>query len=287
MSTPKYIEQRNRVMLGTLPEDFLRVDSPESSVDGRPNSPSQNQNPQVAQQQQNPAQSSCATQITLCIVQAQLVKNYSLTKMDPYCRIRIGHAVFETHTDVRGGKFPSWNKTITSYIPRGIKTIHLEIFDERTLAPDERIAFADFELTDEALQGKFIDTWVPLNGKQGEGKEGSINITIYIRNVPYWSSIMPNPAPMMVVPQPGLGLWPYYVSGRPIQVGYPVGQQPLQNPNYFPTHQPQPYQPSEDDIKQLQEMFPSYDKEVIMGVMENYRGNKEQAITSLLSLSDK
>ncbi|XP_055940197.1 toll-interacting protein B-like isoform X1 [Argiope bruennichi] len=282
MTTPRYIEQRNRVMLGSLPEDFLRVESADSR-DGTTNAHSQTR--QGTQHQQNYAQANMATQITLGVVGAQLAKNYSITKMDPYVRVRIGHAVFETQTDVRGGKFPSWNKTITAYLPHGIRTIHIEIFDENTLIPDERIAYADYVLTDEALQGKFVDTWVPLSGKQGEGKEGSINITIYIRSVPYWSSVMPAAAPLMVIPQPSLGVWPYYVGGQPIS----ICPQPVQNPNYpAPVQPPQPnYQPSEDDIKQMQEMFPSYDREVILGVLENHRGNKDQAITSLLSLGDK
>lgn len=36
--------------------------------------------------------------------------------MDPYVRLRIGHTIYETQADVRGGKFPNWNKTITSYV---------------------------------------------------------------------------------------------------------------------------------------------------------------------------
>lgn len=282
MTTPKYVEQRNRVMLGNLPDDFLRVDSPQQ-VDGSAHGMSHTL--QTAEQQ-NGAQANSTKQITICVIQAQLAKNYSLTKMDPYVRVRIGHSVFETHTDMSGGKFPNWNKTITSYLPPGIKTIHLEIFDERTLTSDERIAYTDYVIPDEALGGKFIDTWIPLSGKQGQEKEGSINITIYIRSVPYWSSVMPQPSPLMVVPQHPIGMMPYYIPGQPVTVQYPVGPQPLQNPNYaYPPAQP--YRPSEADVKQMQEMFPSFDKEVIMGVLENCRGNKEQTITSLLSLSDK
>lgn len=284
MATAKYEEKRKNVMVGNLPEDFLRVSPPNSGT----SSPTSNGPSVQPVQQRNFGPHSAVSQITLCIVQAQLTKNYSLTKMDPYVRVRIGHTVYETHADVRSGKFPNWNKTITSYLPQGIKTIYIEVFDEHTITADERIAQAEYSLPEEALQGKFVDTWIPLNGRQGEGKEGSINITVYITSTPY-SPMMSSAAPIMVVPQPAITPMPYYMSGRPV-VQYPMVQ-PMINPNYaYPAVQQQmqcPPPPTEEDIKQLQEMFPSFDREVILGVLENSGRNKEQAISSLLSLSEK
>jgi len=287
MATAKYIDKRKHVMVGNLPDDFLRVNTTNSEV----SSPTRNsQSASQAVQQRYFGPNNAASQITICVVQAQLAKNYSLTKMDPYVRIRIGHTVYETQADVRAGKFPNWNKTITSYLPHGIKSIYIEVFDEHTLTADERIAHAEYILPEEALQGKFVDTWVPLSGRQGEEKEGSINITVYITPTPYQSPMLPAATPIMVVPQPAYAPLSYYTPTRSV-IQYPMVQ-PVMNPSYvYPSMQQQQQQcrppPSEEDIKQLQEMFPSYDKEVILGVLESSGRNKEQAITSLLTLSEK
>ncbi|RCN28784.1 hypothetical protein ANCCAN_25470 [Ancylostoma caninum] len=50
--------------------------------------------------------------------------------MDPYCRLRVGHAVFETQTKLSGGRSPVWNRTVHAYLPNGVESIYIQIFDE-------------------------------------------------------------------------------------------------------------------------------------------------------------
>lgn len=68
--------------------------------------------------------------ISITIVEAKLAKNYGLVRMDPYCRIRIGNTVFETPTSISGGKSPKWNRIVNAYLPYGVESVYLQVFDE-------------------------------------------------------------------------------------------------------------------------------------------------------------
>ena len=50
------------------------------------------------------------------IVEAKLTKNYGLTKMDPFVRMKLGNKIFETQTCYHGSKNPVWKKTVLWYL---------------------------------------------------------------------------------------------------------------------------------------------------------------------------
>lgn len=67
------------------------------------------------------------------MVEAKLAKNYGIIRMDPYCRIRVGNAVFETQVHAKGGKAPRWDYIMNAYLPHGVESIYLQIYDEVSL----------------------------------------------------------------------------------------------------------------------------------------------------------
>lgn len=101
--------------VGDLPKDFLRLDVVSLNESAcRLQQEAADQQAAMALQQTI----ACAqgdrdrNRLNISIVQARLVKNYGITRMDPYVRLRVGHCVYETQTDPNGGKTPKWHKTI-------------------------------------------------------------------------------------------------------------------------------------------------------------------------------
>ncbi|XP_059061092.1 toll-interacting protein-like isoform X1 [Achroia grisella] len=177
MSDDRNEERRRRVLLGPLPAGFLRTDGTTDSVDA-------DYQAALALQQQLcgntlPAAGPPLTaRLSVTIAQAKLVKNYGLTRMDPYVRMRVGHCIYETHTDPSGGKTPRWNKVVHCLLPPGVNSMYLEIFDECSFTMDELIAWVHITIPPAVLNGETHEDWYPLNGKQGDGVEGMINLVL-------------------------------------------------------------------------------------------------------------
>lgn len=256
--------RRSQVMVGELPGDFLRI--------GCPNQQQYMTDERVAQILQAQQQAGYTTlpanirgKLCISVVQAKLVKNYGLTRMDPYCRIRVGHSVIETPTASSGGKNPQWAREVQCYLPHGVENIYVEIFDEKSFTNDDRIAWSYITIPHASLNGETVDEWFQLSGRQGDEKEGSINLILSFTPVDQIQTQAP-----VVMPQvytfPPVGVYP------PQQI--PM-QPPLeQGPGYSP-----------EEFNMVKEMFPNMEEEVIKSVFAANGGNKDATINSLLQMS--
>ena len=65
--------------------------------------------------------------LTCTVAEAKLTRNYGIARMDPYCRIRIGHCVYETPTCPNGAREPKWNKTFNCFLLQGVTHIDVEV----------------------------------------------------------------------------------------------------------------------------------------------------------------
>ncbi|KAG7304933.1 hypothetical protein JYU34_010347 [Plutella xylostella] len=267
--TDRNEERRRRVLLGPLPASFLRADVATDTLDADYEAALALHQTMSGAMQMPATGPPLQARLSITIAQAKLVKNYGLTRMDPYVRVRVGHCIYETHTDPSGGKTPRWNKVIHCLLPPGVNSIYLEIFDECSFTMDELIAWAHIGIPPAVIKGETHEDWYPLNGKQGDGMEGMINLVL---------SYAVTPAPTMAY-QP--------VMMFPGGMGYMPYQQAM--PQQVPQPQPQPPQPqpvTEEQLEQIKEMFPSMEKEVIKSVLEANNGDKDAAINSLLQMSE-
>jgi toll-interacting protein len=208
--------------------------------------------------------------LLISVMQAKLVKNYGMTRMDPYVRIHIGHNIYETPTDVNGAKNPRWNKTIQCFLPTGISQIYLEIYDECSFSVDELVGHSYIQIPEEIFKGETIEEWYNLSGKQGEGKEGQILLVFSFMATPVGS--VAAPAGLTYIHPPGH-------QGKKTPAVY-MSPQSVQTA----VQAPAPPAFSEEDFKQLKEMFPNMDEEVIRSVYESSGFSKDSAANAMLGM---
>ncbi|XP_014216628.1 toll-interacting protein [Copidosoma floridanum] len=275
METEKSFEQceewRKRAFLGPLPPNFLRI---ENTMSGNQQEEADRQAAFALHHMQNQTMSNMG-RLTITVVQAKLVKNYGFTSMDPYVRLRVGHTIYETHTDRRGGKNPHWNKVIHVFLPQGVNKIYIEIYDECSFTMDELIAWGHIDIPPQVIEkGTTYEDWYLLSGKQGDNQEGSINLVLSYQ-VRYPKAYMEVPAPVMMVPSTNVigNIAPY----APVNV-YTAPPAPPVLPSTLPN--------AEAELKQLSEMFPNIDKEVIKSVYDANGGKKDMSVNSLLTMAE-
>ncbi|KAL3187283.1 hypothetical protein MRX96_025592 [Rhipicephalus microplus] len=267
-------ERRKQLLVGELPGDFLRVDT--TPTTGSQSQISVDEQTAIALQQQLSGAAFTTAQavgrLSISVIQAKLVKNYGVTRMDPYVRIRIGHNVYETHTDYNGAKTPHWNKLFHCFLSPGVTAFLVEIYDECAFTVNEKIAWAHVVIPEAVFSGQTVDIWHPLSGRQGESKEGNINLVLSYQAIPPGSLAAP---PVVLVNTP------YMMPGV---VQYPAAAGYVYPPSSATAGHQVPI--TEEDVKQVQEMFPEMDAEVVKGVLESHRGNKDATVNALLAMND-
>jgi len=279
-------ERRRRAVVGPLPDSFLRIPGTEVREVSEAGGDNEDRDRELALQLQRqlaiehrqqmggaaglgpgPGPQNVIGRLTVTIVEARLNKNYGVTRMDPYARLRIGHNVYETPTCQNGAKEPKWNKTVNCFLVAGTKSLDIEIYDECTFSTDSLIAHTSIPITEKLMsRQEMVDDWWPLSGQEGQEREGMVHLILSVQKV----------APKPVTQQRPPGVAPSLTGGKPMtyDTAYIPQQQQVKEPPKL----------EEEDLEEFSKMFPEIEKSVIEAVFVESGGSKEATVNALLEL---
>ncbi|CAL1298177.1 unnamed protein product [Larinioides sclopetarius] len=143
---------------------------------------------------------------------------------------------------------------------------------------DERIAYASYDIPKNVLQGETLNVWVELSGKLGENKEGTINLVLTCQPIPAGTLIYHPKSMVTVIPYGPFSDQEGVVSHGPVSH---LNDQPRSEVDIVDAEEM-----TEEDFRQVMEMFPNIEEDIVRAVVESNRGNKEHTINALLELSD-
>ncbi|XP_075246015.1 toll-interacting protein-like [Convolutriloba macropyga] len=196
--------------------------------------------------------------------------------MDPYCKITIESRVFETATCYSASTKPIWNKALRCPSNTKVNNFLVEIMDENQFYADSRIAYCNVNLSQEMLRSQDTHTLsLPLSGSQGEGKEGTLFLQVRVQDVEALQNDMAAQFQLAALTdEPALNS---QSSESQAQSG---GDSSLEQ-----NVEAAVYEPTEEDIKQIVEMFPTVEEQVVKSVLEANDGNMINSINSMLALT--
>jgi len=286
----KFSEYRSRVMLGELPEDFLRIQLIQAQIfDPAAYGGRQAGFGVVPQQQQLYQNPNFLGYFTLTIAEAKLIKSaglLGLIKMDPYVSFRIGHVAYDTPAASGGGKNPQWKASYRINLFKGMDRIHLEVYDQRNFTEDTFIGECEIAIPREVMEGETRQQWYPLMGRQANAHENQGDILIIMSFMP---ARQPNPNPTPAASSTGTpagssasaGAMPTNAAASAQSPYVNEQQSPTQHsPSAVPKPPPPPY--SAEDIQTIQEMFPSAERRMIVDLLDQHGGNKDLVVNHLL-----
>lgn len=161
--------------------------------------------------------------LTVFLDQARLAKNYGIGRMDPYVRLSVGQDRQCSQVCVNGAKTPFWNSSVSINLPDIADfSLKVEVLSQGTFS-DRLVGWTEIPIL-EAYQGRRIEAWHHLTGKQGKDKEGVINLAVSFQRTEF-----------LYQPVPGI---PNGYSLHPVPPGQRGGVHPRQVQSRYGMYQP-------------------------------------------------